>query len=143
MNRHFVAAAVFLSASAFVPSAHSAGAVAIAEPADVTADGYAAGISYRHKTQAEAEDRAMRECQSVEEAPPSTRKLCKIVRSFEDQCTAVALDPQAGTPGAGWAVADTLANARGEALRRCEATAGAARQGECRVTAEGCDGKAK
>lgn len=137
------AAAILLAACAFAPPAYSAGAVAVAEPSDVAADGYAAGIAYRHKNQEEAENRAMRECESVEDAPAATRKLCKIVRTFENQCAAVALDPQAGTPGAGWAVEDTLAGARSEAVRRCEATAGAARQGECRVTAEGCDGKAK
>ncbi len=137
------AAVALLAVCAFVSPANSAGAVAIAEPADVAADGYAAGIAYRHKTSTEAEDRAMRECESVEDAPPATRRLCKIVRTFDNMCAAVALDPQAGTPGAGWAVGDTLADARREALRHCEATAGAARQGECRVTAEGCDGKAK
>lgn len=141
--RSLLAAVAILATSAFPAPVFAAGAVAIAEPDDVVADGYAAGIAYRHKTAAEAEARALRECQSVEDAPPSTRKLCKIVRVFDNQCAAVALDPQAGTPGAGWAVADTLASARDEALKRCEATAGAARQGECRVTAEGCDGKAK
>lgn len=141
--KQLIVAAALLFALAPNTNVHAAGAVAIAEPADVKEDGYAAGIAYRHKTQSEAEERAMRECQSVEDAPPATRKLCRIVRTFEDQCAAVALDPQAGTPGAGWAVGTSLADARTEALRRCEATAGAARQGECRVTAEGCDGKAK
>lgn len=121
----------------------AAGAVAIAEPADVAADGYAAGISYGIKSPSDADERAVRECLAVEDAPPATRKLCKVVRSFENQCGAVALDPKAGTPGAGWAVADSLADARQEALRRCEDTAGKDRQGECRVTAEGCDGRAK
>jgi hypothetical protein len=141
--KQLIAAATLLAGIAFGSTAYAAGAVAIAEPADVAEDGYAAGIAYRHKTQSDAEERAMRECQSVEDAPPSTRKLCRIVRTFEDQCAAIALDPKAGTPGAGWAVADSLADARTEATRRCEATAGAKRQGECRVTAEGCDGKAK
>ncbi len=139
----YLAAACLYAVCAFASPAHSAGAVAIAEPADVVADGYAAGIAYRHKTQADAEDRALRECESVTDAPPATRKLCKVVRTFDNQCAAVALDPQAGTPGAGWAVGDTLALARSEALKRCEATAGTARQGECRVTAEGCDCSAK
>lgn len=141
--KSILAALALLAASGLTSSVLAAGAVAIAEPADVAADGYAAGIAYRHNTQTDAENRAIRECESVEDAPVATRKLCKIVRAFENQCAAVALDPAAGTPGAGWAVADTLADARSEAVKRCEATAGAARQGECRVTAEGCDGKAK
>ena len=134
MNRFLNAAALLVFCVAAASPVHAAGALAVAEPA---------GISYHKKTAAEADQTAIRECESVDSAPVSTRKLCKVVSSFENQCAAVALDPEAGTPGAGWGVATTLADARREALRRCEATAGAKRQGECRVTAEGCDGKAK
>ncbi|MBS4084397.1 MAG: DUF4189 domain-containing protein [Rhizobiales bacterium] len=143
MNRFLNAAALLVFCVAAASPVHAAGALAVAEPADIVKDGYAAGISYHKKTAAEADQTAIRECESVDSAPVSTRKLCKVVSSFENQCAAVALDPEAGTPGAGWGVATTLADARREALRRCEATAGAKRQGECRVTAEGCDGKAK
>lgn len=141
--RKFIAAAATLSVIAFSSPAFATGAVAIAEPADVARDGYSSGISYNFKTATEAEDRALLECRSTADAPPETKKLCRVVRSFENQCVAVALDPQAGTPGAGWALGDTLALARQNALDRCEETAGRDRRGECRVTAEGCDGKAK
>ncbi len=143
MHHLLKAAALLGLCLATASPALSAGALAVAEPADIVKDGYAAGISYQKKTAAEADDTAVRECESVESAPLSTRKLCKVVRSFENQCAAVALDPEAGTPGAGWGVANSLADARREALVRCEATAGEKRKGECRVTAEGCDGKAK
>lgn len=119
------------------------GAVAIGEPSDVAKEGYSAGISYNFKTPAEAEDRAYQECSTVASVSAETRKLCKIVRTFEHQCAAIALDPAAGTPGAGWAVAESLLAARREAVQRCEETAGTERRGECRVSAEGCDGKAK
>ncbi len=142
MNKTLAATAL-LAMCSFASPTLAAGAIAVAEPADVAKDGYAIGISYSYKTKAEAEERALRECQTVEDAPAATRKLCKVVRTFENQCGAAALDPQAGTPGAGWAVGDTLALARQDALRSCEDTAGRDRQGECRISAEGCDGKAK
>jgi hypothetical protein len=134
-------AALVLSISS--GAANAAGAIAVAQPADVAADGYAVGVGFNHKTNTEAEDRALRECQAVEEAPPATRKLCKVVRTFLNQCAAAAIDPQNGTPGAGWAVADTLEIARRDALQRCEDTAGRDRKGECRVTLDACDGTAK
>lgn len=138
-----VAATVVLCAFTLSSPAGAFGAIAVAEPADVARDGYSSGISYGFKAEKEAEDRALRECQESQEAPSSTRRLCKLIRTFNNQCVAVALDPKAGTPGAGWAIADTLANARKDAIQNCEQTAGRDRQGECRVTAEGCDGKAR
>lgn len=137
------AAATLLATCAFASPAFSFGAIAVAEPADVAKDGYSSGISYNYKNQTEAEDRAQLECENTQDAPPETRKLCKIIRKFENQCVAVALDPKAGTPGAGWAIADTSVFAKRDALQRCEDTAGADRKGECRITAEGCDGRAK
>jgi hypothetical protein len=141
--KKLLAAATIFGMLASMSSAFAAGAIAVAEPNDVARDGYSSGISYNFKTDTEAEDRALRECQNSQDAPPATRQLCKLIRTFKDQCVAVALDPQAGTPGAGWAIADTLAGARRESTQRCEETAGRDRQGECRVTAEGCDGRAK
>ena len=138
-----ITAALVLAACSYCTPALSFGAVAIAEPADVARDGYSSGISYNFKTEAEAEDRAHQACSTTQDAPPSTRQLCKVIRTFQNQCVAVALDPQAGTPGAGWAIGETSALARRDALQRCEDTAGRDRQGECRITAEGCDGKAK
>jgi len=141
--KKFVTSALALAACAYCAPAFGFGAIAVAEPASVAADGYSSGISYNFKTPVEAEDRAHRECSTSQDAPPATRQLCKVIRTFENQCVAVALDPQNGTPGAGWAIAETLVLARRDALRSCEDTAGKDRQGECRVTAEGCDGRAK
>lgn len=141
--KKFVGSAMLLIAFAGWSAVHAAGAVAIGEPADVVKDGYAAGISYQYKTRGEADDRAMTECQAVHQAPEATRKLCKVMQTFENQCAVIALDPENGTPGAGWAVADTLAGARAAAIERCMQTSPEARKKECRVTAEGCDGKAK
>jgi hypothetical protein len=129
---------------ALVPgTAFGEGAIAIAAPADVAKDGYSSGISYNYETVSAAEDRALKECRESRDSSPNTRKLCKLVRTFRNQCVAVALDPQAGTPGAGWAIAATRDLAARDALRACEDTAGRNRQGKCVVTADGCDGTAK
>jgi hypothetical protein len=141
--KQFIAAATFIAGCALCTTAHATGALAVAEPADIVKEGYAVGIAYNQKTAADAERIAIEQCQTVEAAPLATRKLCKIVRTFDNQCGAAAIDPEDGTPGAGWAVAETLAIARRDALQRCEDTAGRDRKGECRVTLEGCDGKAK
>ena len=124
-------------------SASAEGAIAVAEPKDVAADGYSSGFSYNYNSRAEADERALSECRDSPDASPATKKLCKVVRNFRNQCVAVALDPQSGTPGAGWAVGDTLEVARRDALRACEDTAGRDRQGKCEVTVDGCDGSAK
>jgi hypothetical protein len=141
--KKILAAATLLAGCAFSAPAFAFGAVAIAEPSDVAKDGYSSGISYNFKTAVEAEERAHKECATTEDAPPATRQLCKVLRTFENQCVAVALDPQAGTPGAGWAIGDTSQVAKRDALQRCEDTAGSDRRGQCTITAEGCDGKAK
>jgi hypothetical protein len=70
----------------------------------------------------------------------TARALCAIVANFHDQCVAVAEDPQAGTPGVGWSIADTLPKA--EALAKCKATAGPGRQGACILDHSQCDGTA-
>lgn len=139
----FFAAPILFAACIFSHHALAFGALSVAEPSDVANDGYPNGIAYNFKTAPEAEERAQHECAQLAQGPAKTRKECKIVRTFENQCVVVALDPVKGTPGAGWSVADTLVNARREALERCEQTAGAPRRGECRISAEGCDGKAK
>jgi len=137
-----VSAALLLHCSTVLP-VFAFGAIATAVPADVARDGYSSGISYNFRTAREAEDRALQECRQTQDAPAETKKLCRVIQSFENQCVAVALDPQAGTPGAGWAIGDTLESARRNALLGCEQTAGSDRRGECRITAEGCDGRAK
>lgn len=143
MTRNLVAAVAILALALGADFARAEGAVAVAEPPDVSADGYSSGISYNYETSEQAEARALEECRNSPDAPPRTKRLCKIVSNFRDRCVAVALDPQSGTPGAGWAVAETSALAKRDALRTCEDTAGRDRKGECRVTADACDGRAE
>lgn len=139
MKRFWLAAFLMLAG---MPGARADGALALALPDNVTKDGFSSGISWDYKTAEEANARALSECLAVEAAPAETRKLCKVIQTFRDQCVAVALDPEDGTPGVGWAVADTNTKAREIALKACEDTAGKDRQGKCEVTTEACDGTA-
>jgi hypothetical protein len=52
----------------------------------------------------------------------------------------VAFDPQAGTPGAGWAVAPTREAAESQALAECIGVAGPGRRDFCKISDTGCDG---
>ncbi len=120
--------------------ARAEGAVAVGQPKDVAASGYAIGMSGNYKTEAEAKERALKECRSGDAAPESTRKLCKVVRTFKKACVAAALDPKDGTPGAGWAMATNRPEAETAAIVACRKTAGKAREEFCVVSAVQCDG---
>ncbi len=116
----------------------AAGAVAIGETDDVARDGYAYGNAINARTRDDAARLALERCQRYQGAPDAVAQ-CKVVTSFSRECYAVALDPEAGTPGAGWAIGPTLAAAREKALAACEATAGPERQGQCKIDSALCD----
>jgi hypothetical protein len=132
-----VLAAIFAQAH---PSA-AAGAIAIGQPADVAKRGISMGFSADRSTIAEAKARSMILCRDSGTLTSST--LCRIVATFENQCVAVAIDPQVGTPGFGWAVADTEQASKSKALSNCQEKAGPARRDACRITDSYCDGSAK
>ncbi len=120
------------------------GALAVGEPADVAAEGYAYGFAVNLASADQAGTKAMRDCST--ESPGVDKRaqaLCKIVQTFRNKCFAVAMDPKDATPGAGWAVADDKATAGHNALAKCMETAGADRRDYCKVTHTDCDGAAK
>ncbi|MFM9942801.1 MAG: DUF4189 domain-containing protein [Hyphomicrobiaceae bacterium] len=123
-----------------VAPARSEGAVAVGQPRDVAASGYAIGLSGNYQTETEAKARALKECRAGDAAPESTRNLCKVVRTFKKGCVAAALDPKDGTPGAGWALAANRPDAEKAAVAACRKTAGKAREEFCVVSAVQCDG---
>ena len=84
----------------------------------------------------------MQACQQPGAAPADTRALCKIVGYFDNACASVSLDPKDGTPGFGWAIADSAADANSQALEHCRETAGSDRAAYCVVTQSDCDGTA-
>jgi Domain of unknown function (DUF4189) len=119
----------------------AAGAIAIGRPDDVAKRGVSMGFSADRDTIAEAKARSMILCRNSGTLVSST--LCKVVATFENQCVTVAIDPQVGTPGFGWAVADTEQTSKNKALSTCQETAGPTRRDACRITDSYCDGSAK
>jgi hypothetical protein len=116
-------------------------ALAVGLPADVAQKGLAVGWAVNHPTRKEAEAEALRRCREAKDAPQAARDLCRIVESFDDRCLAVAVDPEAGTSGVGWAVAASQKAAETAAMEDCAEGAGQKRRGSCRITFARCDGK--
>jgi hypothetical protein len=126
------------------------GAIAIGiAPGGVT-KGYATGYSINEPNEEAARKAAVNLCRkshaegNVDEIVTSTAtSRCQVVETFRNKCWSNALDPKAGTPGVGWALADTQEAADAEALKKCRNTAGPARQSFCIVGDRKCDGTAK
>jgi hypothetical protein len=121
------------------------GAVALGEPADISKDGVAVFTFVNADNAAEAKRKALDGCKNMQNASSTSKALCKIVATFENQCVAESLDPESGTPGFGWAMARNSKAAKEQALSNCRDTAGADRQKFCVVEARAlwCDGSAK
>ena len=123
----------------------AAGATAIGQPADISRDGVAI-YTYVNADSAEAaKQSALKGCQGLPNASETSKALCKVILTFENQCVAQAMDPQSGTPGFGWALAQDSGQAREGALTNCRNTAGPTRQKECVIGPRDvwCDGSAK
>ncbi len=84
-------------------------------------DGYT-GMSYNYRSQREADNRALGECDG----------RCRIVYRFRNTCAAVAVGDRGG---GGWASGSSVRRADDAALEQCEA------QGNrrCRVKQHNCD----
>jgi hypothetical protein len=121
--------------------AHADGALAVAQPPNVVKQGFAYGYSTDYVDSDRADAEALNKCRQT--SIEGIRSLCTVIQDFKDQCVAVAMDPQAGTPGVGWAVAADLRGAEAEALSKCEQTAGPGRRAACEVDHSSCDGTAK
>jgi Domain of unknown function (DUF4189) len=130
-----------------VPRADDAmadGALAVGEPSDVAAEGFAYGFALDQASTDEASTAAMHDCQTPTQGiDPRAQAQCTVVQTFKNRCFAVAMDPKDATPGVGWAVGDDKDSASREALAKCVATAGDDRRDACEVTHSGCDGNAK
>jgi hypothetical protein len=118
------------------------GALAIGLPKDVTRQGFSFGYSNDHPA-SDARDIALKGCRDNKGGSAQAQALCTVIQTYSNQCVAVAMDPAAGTPGVGWAVADNLRAAESKALANCEATAGAGRRAACKIDHSQCDGAAK
>jgi uncharacterized protein DUF4189 len=123
----------------------AAGALAVGQPADVARGGFTYGFSYDKADEQEARQEALQQCRTTKDAAQDAnlRSLCTVVRTYSNQCIAVAMDPRAGTPGIGWAFAAELRDAESQALAQCRQTDGPEQADACVVDHSGCDGGAK
>lgn len=133
-----MSALVAASLGASLQSAAARSALAAGIPDDVAKSGVTFGEAHGFSTTEEAESRALDQCRKPDRAPPDTLALCKIIGHFDHRCVAVALDPKDGTPGFGWAIADTANDANDQALASCHASAGD-RAPYCVITNSACD----
>ena len=125
--------------------AMAAGALAAGVPSDVAEHGLALYVWVNEATIDQAKVKALDGCKTIPHSSNTSKALCKVVATFSNQCAAEALDPQDGTPGYGWAIADTSKAAKEQALANCRDTAGPTRQDACVVPERSlwCDGRAK
>lgn len=138
MHRARLLAVLALVASLSPATARADGALAIGLPPDVARDGVAFGWAVR-LPRGEAERVALEQCRTAQGVPDSARSLCRVFEAFSGSCVAVALDPEDGTPGFGWAIAPTKSGAEAQAMGDCQRTAGAARQAFCAISVSDCD----
>ena len=130
----------------FVVSANDAcayGAIAIGTTGDIAKGGLAVGRSRNDPTQELANAKALKACRDFRGAPQSTRDRCRIISTYSNECAATAMDPKAGTPGFGYAVAANSKIAGQRAMDACKATAGEGREQYCALDEMVCDGDAK
>ena len=136
----FVLVVAVVATAALMPhSAQAMSAFAGGIPSSVASRGLAVGDGYNFSTRAGAEAKALEECRAEGVAPQDTRDLCSVIAYFDNECLAVAIDPAAGTPGWGFAIAKTRDLAKSFALAYCQQTAGASRAAYCEVTITDCD----
>jgi len=132
------AAALVVLQAAMLQPTDAKGAFALGLPDNVVQGGVAIGVGYNYSDREGAEARALKEC-LAQNAPADTRALCKVVAYFDNECVSVAMDPQPGTPGFGWAVGNTADTAKNAAIQNCRATAGADRADSCVESLTDCD----
>jgi uncharacterized protein DUF4189 len=109
-------------------STFAAGASAIAADVNIAKPGWSYGTT-SGQSEEEARAGALEKCRSSRDAAaiPALRKACVVTRTFHDQCVAIAMDPGAGTPGVGWAIAPTPKEAETQAIANCRKVAGPSR----------------
>jgi hypothetical protein len=133
------AAAVVVSPGA----ARADGALAVGMPANIVKDGFSYGYKVNADNSGDARNAAYDACRDNKVAPASARSQCVLIGNFRNECVAIAMDPEAGTPGVGAAIAATRELAEQRAMGFCRATAGKSRREFCKIDAVACDGSAK
>src|SRR5258706_552604 len=107
------------------------------------ARGYATGFAVNQPTVKAARANAVEQCRRTKSSNADAKSGCEVVVTFRNKCVASAVDPQSGTPGAGWGIGGSQQSADSQALARCRVKAGTERAEVCDVTDRDCDGDAK
>jgi Domain of unknown function (DUF4189) len=123
--------------------ARAEGAMAAGIARGGIAKGYATGFAINQPTVKAARSNAVEQCRRMKNSNADARSGCEVVVTFHNKCVASAIDPENGTPGAGWGVGASQQSADSQALARCRAKAGASRAEFCEVTDRFCDGSGK
>lgn len=123
--------------------ARAEGAMAVGIARGGIAKGYATGFAVNQLTVKAARSNAVEQCRKTKSSNADARSGCEVVVTFRNKCVASAVDPESGTPGAGWGTGGTQQAADSQALARCRVKAGSERAEFCKVTDRDCDGNAK
>jgi hypothetical protein len=121
--------------------ARAEGAMAVGIARGGVAKGYATGFAINQPTVKAARSSAVEQCRRTKSSNADARSGCEVVVTFRNKCVASAVDPQSGTPGAGWGIGGSQQAADSQALARCRAKAGSERAEFCEITDRFCDGK--
>jgi len=119
------------------------GAMAVGIARGGIAKGYATGFAINQPSVKAARSNAVEQCRRMKNSNADARSGCEVVVTFRNKCVASAVDPQTGTPGAGWGLGGSQQSADSQALARCRAKAGTERAEFCEVTDRFCDGEGK
>src|SRR5262252_341777 len=138
----FIALAIGVAAS-WPSQAKAEGAMAVGIARGGVAKGYATGFAINQPTVKRARDNAVEQCRRMKNSNADARSGCEVVVTFHNKCVASAIDPESGTPGAGWGIGGSQKMADSQALARCRVKAGSGRAEFCEVTDRVCDGEAK
>ncbi|MGE0024449.1 MAG: DUF4189 domain-containing protein [Hyphomicrobium sp.] len=125
--------AILIVISAHAPQACADGAVAVGDDPN----SFAWGIEVEHSVAPDvARTNALAGCRRRLEGVKVDPDLCAIVSEFRNQCVAAYMTSSGA--GEGWALADTVEEARTEALAACRENAGENRTG-CKESLALCD----
>jgi hypothetical protein len=136
-------ALAIVAAVAWSGLAEAEGAMAVGIARGGIAKGYATGFAINQPTVKAARSNAVEQCRKTKSSNADAKSGCEVVVTFRNKCVASAVDPQSGTPGAGWGIGGSQQSADSQALARCRAKAGTDRAEFCEVTDRFCDGEGK
>ena len=134
----FLGLVVLTLAGVSIERAGAWGAIAVGQSGNIAQDGFAFGGAINQPTEDAAKKSAVDTCSRFTGAPKMAAQ-CAVVQSFHGQCYSMAEDPEAGTPGAGWAVGPDASSAEQKAMDICRQTAGASRVQYCKTSETFCD----